>query len=292
MKIGIIGVGLIGGSLALSAREHIPDVQIYGSNRSETNLQKSLDLGLIDYRLDDSMIKQMDIILLAIPVDGAMDRLVDLLDEVNDNALIMDFGSTKTAICQQVALHSKRGQFLATHPIAGTEYSGPNSALSDLFKDKIQILCEIHKTRPDLLEWAQDWFKKIGMKLREMDPVEHDQHITYVSHLSHITSYMLGKTVMEKEKDQSAIFDMAGSGFSSTVRLAKSSPNMWVPIFKQNKENISKTLSQYINNLNQFKQLLDADKFEELHEQILEINKIRLILEGITNTTKTNKNGK
>ena len=292
MKIGIIGVGLIGGSLALSAREHIPDVQIYGSNRSETNLQKSLDLGLIDYRLDDSMIKQMDIILLAIPVDGAMDRLVDLLDEVNDNALIMDFGSTKSAICQQVASHSKRGQFLATHPIAGTEYSGPESALSDLFKDKIQILCEIHKTRPDLLEWAQDWFKKIGMKLREMDPVEHDQHITYVSHLYHITSYMLGKTVMEKEKDQSAIFDMAGSGFSSTVRLAKSSPNMWVPIFKQNKENISKTLSQYINNLNQFKQLLDADKFDELHEEILEINKIRLILDGITNTTKTNKNGK
>ena len=292
MKIGIIGVGLIGGSLALSAREHIPDVQIYGINRSETNLQKSLDLGLIDYRLDDSMIKQMDIILLAVPVDGAIDRLVNLLDEVNDNALIMDFGSTKTAICQQVALHSKRGQFLATHPIAGTEYSGPDSALSDLFKDKIQILCEINKTRPDLLEWAQDWFKKIGMKLREMDPVEHDQHITYVSHLSHITSYMLGKTVMEKEKDQSAIFDMAGSGFSSTVRLAKSSPNMWVPIFKQNKENISKTLSQYINNLNQFKQLLDADKFDELHEQILEINKIRLILDGITNTTKTNKNGK
>ena len=292
MKIGIIGVGLIGGSLALSAREHIPDVQIYGINRSETNLQKSLDLGLIDYRLDDSMIKQMDIILLAVPVDGAIDRLVNLLDEVNDNALIMDFGSTKTAICQQVALHSKRGQFLATHPIAGTEYSGPDSALSDLFKDKIQILCEINKTRPDLLEWAQDWFKKIGMKLREMDPIEHDQHITYVSHLSHITSYMLGKTVMEKEKDQSAIFDMAGSGFSSTVRLAKSSPNMWVPIFKQNKENISKTLSQYINNLNQFKQLLDADKFDELHEQILEINKIRLILDGITNTTKTNKNGK
>ena len=292
MKIGIIGVGLIGGSLALSAREHIPDVQIYGSNRTETNLQKSLDLGLIDSRLDDSMIKQMDIILLAIPVDGAMDRLVDLLDEVNDNALIMDFGSTKTAICQQVALHSKRGQFLATHPIAGTEYSGPSSALSDLFKDKIQILCEIHKTRPDLLEWAQDWFKKIGMNLREMDPVEHDQHITYVSHLSHISSYMLGKTVMEKEKDQSAIFDMAGSGFSSTVRLAKSSPQMWIPIFKQNKENISKTLLQYINNLNQFKQLLDADKFDELHKQILEINQIRQILKGITNTITTNKNGK
>jgi prephenate dehydrogenase len=234
------------------------------------------------------MIKQMDVILLSIPVDIALERLVDLMDEVNDNALIMDFGSTKAAICQQVALHSKRGQFLATHPIAGTEYSGPAAALPDLFEDKIQILCEAQKTRPDLLEWAQDWFKKMGMNLREMDAVEHDQHITYVSHLSHISSYMLGKTVMEKEKDQSAIFDMAGSGFSSTVRLAKSSPYMWVPIFKQNKENISETLSQYINNLNQFKQLLDASRFDELHEQILEINNIRQILEGITNT-KNNK---
>ena len=292
MKVGVIGVGLIGGSLALSDREHIPDVEIFGSNRSEINLQKSLDLGLINFRLDDSLIKQMDVILLTIPVDVAMDRLVDLLDEVNDNALIIDFGSTKAAICQQVALHSKRGQFLATHPIAGTEYSGPAAALPDLFQDKIQILCETQKTRPDLLEWAQDWFKKIGMNLREMDPVEHDQHITYVSHLSHISSYMLGKTVMEKEKDQSAIFDMAGSGFSSTVRLAKSSPQMWIPIFKQNKENISETLLQYINNLNQFKQLLDADKFDELHKQILEINQIRQILKGITNTITTNKNGK
>ena len=292
MKVGIIGVGLIGGSLALSAREHIPDVEIFGSNRSEVNLQKSLDLGLINFILEDAFIKQMDVILLTIPVDVAMDRLVDLLDEVNDNALIIDFGSTKAAICQQVALHSKRGQFLATHPIAGTEYSGPEAALPDLFQDKIQILCETQKTRPDLLEWAQDWFKKIGMNLREMDPVEHDQHITYVSHLSHISSYMLGKTVMEKEKDQSAIFDMAGSGFSSTVRLAKSSPHMWIPIFKQNKENISETLLQYINNLNQFKQLLDADKFDELHKQILEINQIRQILKGITNTITTNKNGK
>ena len=292
MKVGIIGVGLIGGSLALSAREHIPDVEIFGSNRSEVNLQKSLDLGLINFRLEDAFVKQMDVILLTIPVDVAMDRLVDLLDEVNDNALIIDFGSTKTAICQQVALHSKRGQFLATHPIAGTEYSGPGAALPDLFQDKIQILCETQKTRPDLLEWAQDWFKKIGMNLREMDPVEHDQHITYVSHLSHISSYMLGKTVMEKEKDQSAIFDMAGSGFSSTVRLAKSSPHMWIPIFKQNKENISETLLQYINNLNQFKQLLDADKFDELHKQILEINHIRQILNGITNTITTNKDGK
>ena len=151
----------------------------------------------------------------------------------------------------------------------------------DLFEDKTQILCETQKTRPDLLEWAQDWFKKTGMNLREMDPVEHDQHITYVSHLSHISSYMLGKTVMEKEKDQSAIFDMAGSGFSSTVRLAKSSPHMWVPIFKQNKDNITETLTQYINNLNQFKQLLDAnqfDKFQLTYRQNPKYDQSRVLL--------------
>ena len=288
MKVGIIGVGLIGGSLALSARQHIPDVEIYGSNRSQANLQKSLDLGLIDFRLEEAMIKQMDVILLSIPVDIALERLVDLMDEVNDNALIMDFGSTKAAICQQVALHSKRGQFLATHPIAGTEYSGPAAALPDLFEDKIQILCEVQKTRPDLLEWAQDWFKKMGMNLREMDAVEHDQHITYVSHLSHISSYMLGKTVMEKEKDQSAIFDMAGSGFSSTVRLAKSSPYMWVPIFKQNKENILEVLKEYISNLEHFERLLESDDYDQLFKQLKNTNTIKTILAGINekNITK------
>ncbi len=288
MKIGIIGVGLIGGSLALSASEHIPDSEIYGSNKSEANLKKSLKMGLIDFELQKNDIKSMDIILLAVPVDIAMNQLIDLLDEVNDNGLVIDFGSTKYPICQTVALHSKRGQFLATHPIAGTEYSGPEAALPDLFFNKIQILCETQKTRPDLLEWAQDWFKKIGMNLREMDPVAHDKRIAYVSHLSHISSYMLGKTVMEKEKDQATIFDMAGSGFASTVRLAKSSPSMWIPIFEQNKDNISETLKEYINNLKKFKSLLDNEKYDELYDKIKNINSIDQILDGIAKTTKNN----
>ena len=281
MKVGIIGVGLIGGSLALSAREQIPEVEIFGSNRSKANLQKSFDLGLIDFRLEDFLINKMDIILLTVPVDLATERLVDLLDEVNENALIIDFGSTKAAICDKVALHSKRGQFLATHPIAGTEYSGPVAALPDLFKNKIQIICESQKTRPDLLEWAQDWFKKMGMNLREMDPLEHDQHITYVSHLSHISSFMLGKTVMEKEKDQSAIFDMAGSGFSSTVRLAKSSPDMWTPIFKQNQENILEGLDQYISNLQEFKGLIEQKDYVTIYDKMIKANAIKEILTGI-----------
>lgn len=291
MKIGIIGVGLIGGSLAMSARQHIPDVKIYGSNRSKKNLDKSLEMGLIDFALKKQDLKLMDVVLLTIPVDVSINKLLDLLDDINDNTLVIDFGSTKSAICDAVALHSKRGQFLATHPIAGTEYSGPSAALPDLFFNKVQILCETEKTRPDLFEWAQDWFKKMGMNLREMDPIEHDQHIAYVSHLSHISSYMLGKTVIEKENDEATILDMAGSGFASTVRLAKSSPNMWIPIFKQNKLNISETLKEYINNLNHFKSLLEAERYDELYNQIKDINNIDQILDGIANKTN-NKNGK
>ena len=248
-------------------------------------------MGLIDFALKKQDIKLMDLVLLTIPVDVSIDKLLDLLDDINDNTLVIDFGSTKSAICNAVALHSKRGQFLATHPIAGTEYSGPSAALPDLFFNKVQILCETEKTRPDLFEWAQDWFKKMGMNLREMDPVEHDQHIAYVSHLSHISSYMLGKTVIEKENDEATIFDMAGSGFASTVRLAKSSPNMWIPIFKQNKLNITETLKEYINNLNHFKSLLDAERYDELYNQIKDINNIDQILDGIANKTN-NKNGK
>jgi len=158
--------------------------------------------------------------------------------------------------------------------------------MEDLFLNKTQILCETHKTRPDLLEWAENWFRKMGMQIRPMDPTEHDQHIAYVSHLSHISSFMLGKTVVEKEKNEKTIFEMAGSGFESTVRLAKSSPDMWIPIFNQNKDNILETLSEYINNLNQFKNLLEANEYSKLYHQIEAINGIREILEGINKTSK------
>ncbi len=286
MKVGILGIGLIGGSLALSARKHIPDVEIYGLDQNEDHLDRSLVIKLIDFKLNDADLKLMDLLLIAIPVDAASKQIVSLLDEVHDNGLVIDFGSTKAAICDRVALHPKRGQFLATHPIAGTEFSGPDAAMENLFLNKTQILCETQNTRPDLLEWAENWFRKMGMQIRPMDPVEHDQHIAYVSHLSHISSFMLGKTVVEKEKNEKTIFEMAGSGFESTVRLAKSSPDMWIPIFNQNKDNILETLSEYINNLNQFKNLLEANDYDKLYEQIGEINGIREILEGINKTSK------
>ena len=286
MKVGVLGIGLIGGSLALAARKHIPDVEIFGLDKNEDHLNRSIAIKLIDFKLKSVDLKLMDLLLITIPVDAASKEIVSFLDVVHDNGLVIDFGSTKASICDQVALHSKRGQFLATHPIAGTEFSGPDAAMEDLFLNKTQILCETHKTRPDLLEWAENWFRKMGMQIRPMDPTEHDQHIAYVSHLSHISSFMLGKTVVEKEKNEKTIFEMAGSGFESTVRLAKSSPDMWIPIFNQNKDNILETLSEYINNLNQFKNLLEANDYDKLYQQIEAINGIREILEGINKTSK------
>ena len=281
MKIGIIGLGLIGGSFAIAAKKHISPSKLFGNDKNLENEKKALELGLIDEILKKTDFFQMDVILLAIPVDAALDLIDDLLDQINDNTLLIDVGSTKSMICEKVAFHPRRNQFLATHPIAGTEFSGPTAAFDSLFIGKSQILCETNKTRPDLLEWAVSWFKNINMRLREMDPKEHDKHIAYVSHLSHISSFMLGKTVMEKEKDEKTIFDMAGSGFESTVRLAKSSPDMWTPIFKQNQENILEVLDQYISNLQEFKKLIEQKNYKAIYDKMLKTNAIKDILTGI-----------
>ena len=281
MKIGIIGLGLIGGSFAIAAKKHVSPSKLFGNDKNLENEKKALELGLIDEILKKTDFFQMDVILLAIPVDAALDLIDDLLDQINDNTLLIDVGSTKSMICEKVAFHPKRNQFLATHPIAGTEFSGPTAAFDSLFIGKSQILCETNKTRPDLLEWAISWFKNINMRLREMDPKEHDKHIAYVSHLSHISSFMLGKTVMEKEKDEKTIFDMAGSGFESTVRLAKSSPDMWTPIFKQNQENILEVLDQYISNLQEFKKLIEQKNYKAIYDKMLKTNAIKDILTGI-----------
>ncbi|MEP2059022.1 MAG: prephenate dehydrogenase/arogenate dehydrogenase family protein, partial [Maribacter litoralis] len=175
-----------------------------------------------------------------------------------------------------------RRNFLACHPIAGTEFSGPSAAIHDLFKDKTNIICEVELTAFKLQEMALKVFQAIGMRIRYMNPVAHDKHIAYVSHLSHISSFMLGKTVIEKEKNERDIFDMAGSGFESTVRLAKSSPAMWTPIFKQNKENVVETLEEYIQNLTAFKELLLKDDYEGIYNEMNNTNKIKGILKRNT----------
>jgi len=278
LKLGLVGVGLMNGSLALDVKKLYNDVEVYGMSRKQTTLNKALELGLIDYKADMHMLADMDVVAVAIPVEATAGLLPQILDHIGSDTLVFDMGSTKAAICEAVAQHPKRNQFLACHPIAGTEFSGPEAALPRLYEGKVNMLCEVEKTRPDLVSKAQQLFSDLGMVLRQMNPVDHDRHIAYVSHLSHITSFMLGKTVMEKEADEQSIFDMAGSGFSSTVRLAKSSPEMWVPIFKQNKENVLETLEEYIMNLNHFRDLMQSDDYEAMTLQMKEINNIKHIL--------------
>lgn len=281
MKVFIIGTGLIGGSFALDIQEQYPEATIYGVDHNPEHLKEAKKLGIIhkESRLDQ--IYEGEIIFLTIPVDAALAVLPSVLDLVHEDALVIDVGSTKQGICSVVKDHPKRRNFLAAHPIAGTEFSGPKAALKGLYKQKTNIICEVEKTAFKLQEKALEIFSKIGMRIRYMDAVSHDKHIAYVSHLSHISSFMLGKTVIDKEKNERDIFDMAGSGFESTVRLAKSSPAMWTPIFEQNKENIVETLDEYIGNLKQFKKLMEAQKFDQVFEEMQKTNHISTILKGI-----------
>jgi prephenate dehydrogenase len=277
-SVAIIGVGLIGGSWALALKKYFSDITILGVDNNQSHLEEALRLGLIDKAVDLDAAAQSDLVFVSIPVGAASGVLVSLLDKVGENTLIMDAGSTKSALCQSISDHPNRSHFLAAHPIAGTEFSGPSAAKADLFDGKLMILCEIEKTAIRLQENILTAFQKIGMRLRYMDPESHDKHVAYVSHLSHVSSFMLGKTVMDKEADDRNIFDLAGSGFASTVRLAKSSPEMWGPIFLQNKEHLSHTLEAYISNLQKFKTLIDNEDLESLTSEMKRINTIEKIL--------------
>lgn len=281
MKVFVIGVGLIGGSLAKDFKKHLEDVTIFGIDLNEENLNKAVELGVVDEKAHLNDVAQADCVILSVPVDVSSVIIEDVLNLVKDDAIVFDVGSTKFQICKQVRNHPKRRNFLATHPIAGTEFSGAEAALEGLFEGKVNIISEVEKTAFKLQEWALEVFKKIGMRIRYMDPVAHDKHIAYVSHLSHISSFMLGKTVIEKEQNERDIFDLAGSGFESTVRLAKSSPQMWTPIFKQNKAFVLESLEEYIVNLNNFKNFIQQDDYQAVHDEMLNTNRIKEILNGI-----------
>jgi len=280
-NIYIIGVGLIGGSLALDMKQKRPDATIFGIDNSQAHINQALELGIIDKKATIDDIDKADLVVIAIPVDATVAILPEILDKVSDFGLVVDVGSTKSLICKTVENHKKRRNFLAMHPIAGTEFSGPKAATVNLFQHKTNIVCEVEKTAFKLQEKALNLFSDIGMRMRYMNPESHDKHIAYMSHLSHISSFMLGKTVIEKEKNERDIFDMAGSGFESTVRLAKSSPAMWSPIFRQNKENVVETLNNYIANLTQFKNLIENDDFEGVYNEMKDTNYIKQILNGI-----------
>ena len=281
MKIYIIGIGLIGGSFAMEMRKLFPKSKIIGIDNSENNLNKAHELGIIDKKSGLLEISDADIILVSVPVKSIINLLPNILDKVNKNTLVIDFGSTKNSICSAIKDHPNRENFLATHPIAGTEFSGPTAAHKGLFTNKNIIICDKHRTNKSKLEIALKIFNLMKMKISYMNPDSHDKHIAYVSHLSHLSSFMLGKTVMDEEKNEKNIFDMAGSGFESTVRLAKSSPEMWTDIFEDNKENIIKSLDDYIHNLIQVNKLIKGDRFNEIELQLKSTNYIKTILKGI-----------
>jgi len=280
-KIYIIGVGLIGGSFALEIKKIFPDSNLIGIDNSKENLDQAMNFGIIDAigSIDD--ISNPFMILLAIPVKSIINILPNVLDKSTQDTVVIDFGSTKNSICKSVINHKNRSNFVAAHPIAGTEFSGPNAAHYGLFDNKNIIICEHEKSNDNIINTALEIFSKMKMIVSYMDSISHDKHIAYVSHLSHLSSFMLGKTVMDEEESEKNIFDMAGSGFESTVRLAKSSPKMWTDIFDDNKANVLKSLSDYINNLELIKDLIESNKFEELESQLKKTNYIKKILKGI-----------
>jgi len=267
--------------MVLDIKSLHPDATIYGIDNNESHLAEAIALGVIDKAATFDDLAEADFVIVSVPVDVALTVLPKVLDAIGNNTIVFEVGSTKIPICEAVANHPKRRNFIATHPIAGTEFSGPSAAIKGLFQGKTNIICEVEKTTFKLQEKALDLFKSMGMRIRYMDPKSHDKHIAYVSHLSHISSFMLGKTVINKEKDEQDIFDMAGSGFESTVRLAKSSPAMWTPIFKQNKKQVVKTLEEYISNLTNFKELLEQDDYEAIYNEMQSVNKIKEILNGM-----------
>ncbi len=282
MVISIIGVGLLGGSFALSLREKYPLIKFVGVDTSPVNQKIALAKGIVDEILTlEEALQVSELNVLATPVDAIRKLLPVMLDQIPEGRTIMDLGSTKELICKLVDEHPKRSQFVAVHPMAGTENSGPGAAFPGLLPNKNVIICDKSKSDTNCVQLVEAFLCDIGMKIHYMNPMEHDLHLAYVSHLSHISSFALGLTVLDKEKDEKAIFDMASTGFSSTVRLAKSSPQMWAPIFNQNKENVSKALGDYIDLLKKFKEAIDERDTESSLNYMQRANDIGRILSGI-----------
>ena len=278
-SITIVGVGLISGSWSLALKDRGLVRHVIGVSRTAASAQKALELGLIDEILPlEEAVRKSDLIYVAIPVDVTVPIMRQIMDMVTDKQIVADAGSTKWALCQSLADHPMRSRFVATHPMWGTEYSGPEAAVRDAFRGRACVICEKEKSDPEAVETIEELYKDMGMHIVYMDANSHDMHAAYISHISHITSFALANTVLEKEKEESAIFELAGGGFESTVRLAKSNPSMWLPIFMQNKEHVLDVLNEHISQLRKFKSGLEKDNYEYLRELMENANKIRRII--------------
>ena len=280
MTVTIIGLGLIGGSLALSLRQHGLAQHLIGVENSAAHARRALELGLVDTIETDlaAAVRRADLVVVAVPVDAMVAVLPPVLDLITPQQVVIDVGSTKQALLAAVAGHPRRGRFVAAHPMAGTEHSGPEAAVSGLFEGKTVVLCDTEHSDADAVQLVEKLFQALPMRLLHLNGADHDVHTAYVSHISHITSFALALTVLEKEKEEQRIFDLASGGFESTVRLAKSAPATWVPIFRQNRLNVLDVLDEHLHQLQVLRELLASEDYEGLTEQIRQANHIRKIL--------------
>jgi prephenate dehydrogenase len=278
MTVAIIGVGLIGGSMALTLKESGFAQKVFGVDSNPAHAQKAVELKLVDEVCDlQTAVIASDAIIVAIPVNAMETVLPQVLDLVQGQ-VVLEAGSTKSKIIDRVKTHPKRKNFVATHPMWGTEYSGPEAAVRGAFQNKAVVICNREESSAEAVAFTERFYTMLGMHIIYMDAADHDIHAAYVSHVSHITSFALANTVLEKEKEENAIFELASAGFESTVRLAKSNPAMWVPIFQQNRENVLDVLNEHISQLRKFKACLEKENYDYLNELIQNANKIRRII--------------
>jgi prephenate dehydrogenase len=278
MKISIVGLGLIGGSFARDLKSQI-GVTVYGVENHEFHRQQAIELGLVAKIITlEEAIEVSDVIILAVPVDILEYLIPQILDKIQNNQIVIDLGSTKELICSSVETHPNRGRFIAAHPLAGTEFSGPTAALRGLFMGKKNLICESEKTDKDALQTALIIFESLGLESIFMSASEHDKHLAYVSHLSHVSSFMLGMTVLEIEKDEKQILNLASTGFASTVRLAKSNPKTWSAIFDKNNKHLSRALDEYILWLQRFKEAIESGDKNAAESMMIKANEIKKVL--------------
>ena len=286
MKLAVIGLGLIGGSMAIDLRKSRFATEIIGVDNRPEHAAEAERLGIIDRVSDfESGVKAADLILLALPVDQIIVLLPRVLNLISPSSTVVDVGSAKRQIVASVANHPLRGNFIATHPMAGTENSGPGAAIDKLFAGKLTIICDQDQSRPQHLALVEKMYQSLGMSTAYMSSDEQDHTTAFVSHLPHAAAFALANAVLAKE-ERNIIFDLASGGFQSTVRLAKSSPEMWAPIFRQNRDYVVEAVTAYIHHLKEFKEALKNNDEEQLLQLIREANKIRTVLNG-ENTSLT-----
>ena len=282
-KLGIIGLGLIGGSMAIDLRRRGFAGEFLGVDADPLNATAAEKMGLVDRVVTlEECIDQSDMVIVAVPVGAALKLLPGILDRFEQTGakdkIVIDVCSTKELLARSVKYHSCRRQYVASHPMSGTEYSGPWAAKPGLFDGRAGIICDSHESDPKAVRIVEELYQALNMRLIYMNSSNHDVHTAYVSHVSHVTSFALALTVLDKEKDEKHIFDLASGGFSSTVRLAKSGASMWTPILMQNRDNILHVMDTYIEKMQAFRQALAADDEDAVRDLIEEANKIRRII--------------